>query len=103
MWDEGDKRGRPLEYDSVRESLRRYISHWAFLPLSQFSNDDSLRALRKDFGMVSKMGMLVDAVYPRKLEMEDGDMDRLDTVEQMASYLESKGCLELNPSPEGCE
>ena len=92
-----------MSHGDMREELRRYVSHWAFLPLSEFSKNDSLKVLRKDFGMVSKMGMLIDAVYPKRLEMGDGDMERLDTVEEMAVYLESKGFSEIEEAPEGYE
>lgn len=85
----------------MKELLRKYISHWAFIPLNQLGDDDSLKAKRIDFGMVSKLGMIVDAVYPQKLDIADGDMIMLDTVNDFVKYLKSKGCTKINVPPEG--
>ena len=88
--------------EEFKGALRRYISHWAFLPLGQFSDDDSLRAMRVDFGDCSKMGMLVDATWPQdKVVFYAEEMPFLDTVNDFIGHLVTKGVTKLNDPPEG--
>ena len=86
--------------DVKRRALRQYISHWAFLPLGQFGDDDPLGALRNDFGLCSKGGMLTDALYPISL-VGLGDYEHLDTVNDFMAWLESNGITKLNKPPDG--
>lgn len=81
----------------MKTELRKYISHWAFLPLDQFTDDESLSAKRKNFGYCSKMGMLVDATYPKYyFLMLEEDVDRLDTVNDFVEYLKAHGVTKIN-------
>ena len=85
----------------LADALRRYISHWAFLRLSQFSNSDSLKVLRPDFGFVSKTAMMVDALRDGDVVFDDDDMNRLDTVDDFVGYLHGKGVSRVNVPPQG--
>jgi hypothetical protein len=90
-----------MDDEAMKEATRRYVSHWAFLPLGQFSDDDSLKAKRVNFGSVSKMGMLVDATFPQELDFYDDEMVGLDTVDDFVVYLKAKKCGRVNlPAPE---
>ena len=76
--------------------IKQYISYWAFLPMCQFSDGDSLKLLRPDFGFISKIAMLVDATFPQKIEFDEDDMNQLDSVNDFVKYLENKQCHNIN-------
>ena len=85
--------------------MKKYVSHWAFLPLRQFAYHDSLKELRRDFGYISKMGMLVDATYEsgggQVIRFQEDEMDALDSVNDFVEYLKDKGITKLDKPPEG--
>lgn len=85
----------------MKELLRKYISHWAMLPVSQFGDDDSLKALRPDFGFVSKMAMIADAMYNNEGFVDEYDMPALDTVNDFVRYFDKKKLKIRNEAPEG--
>lgn len=95
---------RPCEQ---KELLRRYISHWAFLPLEQFDDDTSLKSLRRDFGQVSKMGMIVDATFRgegdfiHSPDFDDDEVNCLDTVNDFVKFFEDKKIRIDNIAPTG--
>ena len=94
----------------MKDILREHICRWAFLTPNQFTDDDSLKALRKDFGIVSKLGMLTACLFPKSIngknismntvsEGEDGveeEVEALDTVNDFLKYLKSKGHTKIN-------
>lgn len=88
-----------------KTEMKQYISWWAFLPLHQFNYTRSLKELRRDFGEVSKMGMLTNATYPdcQYIDFSVDDMNALDTVNDFVKYLEGKGVTKINKWTEGKE
>lgn len=87
----------------TREVVRRYVSHWAFLPLSQFGDSDPISLRRRDFGVCSKTAMLVDALYPNDegVRIPEDEVMGLDTVDGFVAWLEVKGVRKLNRPPAG--
>ena len=86
----------------MKKALKQYISHWAFLPMNKFSDDDSLKSKRIDFGECSKMAMIVDAIYPKKISsLGDFDVEKLDSVNDFVKFFSKKGLTEINEPPEG--
>ena len=84
-----------------REDVKRSISHWAFLPMSQFSYEDSLKEKRPYFLFVSKIGMLVGATFPKEIDIDEFEVERLDSVNDFVEFLKSKGVNEIIDVPEG--
>ena len=72
--------------------VRRHISHWAMLPLSQFENDTSLKNLRPDFGQVSKLAVIVTATFKKEIKYEDfvDEVNGLDTVNDFIRFFKDK-------------
>ena len=94
----------------MNEQLKRYISHWAFLPLDQFDDDTSLKSLRPDFGQISKLGMIVDATFEDTSGMnnkdpdwgfEDDEVIPLDSVNDFIKFFKDKGLKICNEAPKG--
>jgi len=83
--------------DRVNE-IRKYVARWAFLLEGAFGNDDSIRALRRDFGEISKAGMLVDITFDEATgtsgDYSTEDLNALDTVNDFVRLLRDR---KINP------
>ena len=89
---------------TLHEKMRRYISHTAFLPMSQFKDDDSIARLRpkSQFSYIGKIAMLVDATYDDNTpDFPEEDMHQLDSVNEFVAYLIARGITDVNDPPEG--
>ena len=90
---------------SLREDIKKYISHTAFLPMSQFNDSDSISALRpkSQFSWISITAMLVDATFNKDapVDFPEEDISRLDSVNDFVAYLEAMGITKVNPPPKG--
>lgn len=80
----------------MKTLLRKYICHWAFLKEEDFGDSDSLKALRIDFGMCSKWGMITDAIFPDRIDAYDDDVIPLDTVNDFMAFFKKHGITKLN-------
>ena len=88
----------------MNKNLRRYISHWAFLPVNQIEENTSLRSVRPDFGIVSKLAMLQDMDLPACLFGVgglEGMVEKLDTLSDFETFLRERGCLNFAKPPKG--
>lgn len=81
----------------MKSQLKKYVCRWAFLTPNLFSYSDSLKYLRKDFGYMSKMGMLTDATYPTNVKFHTDEMMALDTLNDFTQYLKNNGITKINP------
>lgn len=88
----------------MNQNLYRYISHWAFIPVAQIEENTSLREVRPDFGIVSRLAMLQDMDLPACLFVAPGleeAVERLNTPADFEAFLRQRGCLKFAKPPKG--
>jgi len=87
----------------MKAKIKQYISHWAFITLGEFSDNDSLKALRPDFGLISKLAMLTACTYPKRISYDENEIMTLDSVDDFVEFLKNKKCNDVNNPPTGYE
>ena len=82
-----DKRPIPT---ITRFKIREAIVKWAFLPLNEFTDKESITAKREYFGHESKIGVIVSVTEGLLSSIYDDEILSLDTVDDFVEFFESK-------------